>query len=206
MNDVEICNLALGHLGQDANITSIDPPELSFEALLCARFYPLARDVLLESADWTFAMREEVPARVASDRPTWSYAFRVPENCLRVVKLRQVGFTHSPMQPEIDTDDPWQVEADRLGNPTIYTHVGNPFVRYVSRDTPASTWSPLFIQALTWKLAAMLAGPIYKGEIGRDEAKRCEEMLTLYMRRAVSSNVGQSNVRLYRMPPWISRR
>jgi hypothetical protein len=46
---IDICNLALSHIGQAADVSSIDPPENSIEAEYCARFYPMARDTLLEA-------------------------------------------------------------------------------------------------------------------------------------------------------------
>ena len=42
--EVDICNLALAHLGDDATIASIKPPEGSAQAEKSARFYPIARD------------------------------------------------------------------------------------------------------------------------------------------------------------------
>ena len=40
----DICNMALGHLGDSATVASIDPPEGSAQAEHCARFYPMVRD------------------------------------------------------------------------------------------------------------------------------------------------------------------
>ena len=56
-SEVDICNLALGHLGDNATVSSISPPEGSAQAEHCARFYPIARDALLEMHNWNFAMR-----------------------------------------------------------------------------------------------------------------------------------------------------
>ena len=43
-SDVDVCNLALAHLGDEATVASISPPEGSAQAGHCARFYPMARD------------------------------------------------------------------------------------------------------------------------------------------------------------------
>ncbi len=45
---VDLCNLALAYLGDDATVASIDPPEGSAQAEHCQRFYPIARDTLLQ--------------------------------------------------------------------------------------------------------------------------------------------------------------
>lgn len=47
-SEVDICNLALARLGDNATVASIDPPEGSAQAEHCARFYAIARDSLLE--------------------------------------------------------------------------------------------------------------------------------------------------------------
>ena len=46
---VDVCNLALAHIGQAATISAVDPPEGSVYAELCAHMYPLAMGVLLEA-------------------------------------------------------------------------------------------------------------------------------------------------------------
>ena len=56
-SEVAICNLALAHLGDSATVASIDPPEGSAQSEHCARFYPIARDALLEMHAWKFATR-----------------------------------------------------------------------------------------------------------------------------------------------------
>ena len=52
---VDICNLALSRIGDIASVQSIDPPEASAQAIHCARFYPVARDSMLERHPWGFA-------------------------------------------------------------------------------------------------------------------------------------------------------
>ena len=42
--EVDICNIALAHLGDDATIASLSPPEGSAQAEKAARFYPIARN------------------------------------------------------------------------------------------------------------------------------------------------------------------
>ncbi|CAK0775884.1 conserved hypothetical protein [Gammaproteobacteria bacterium] len=51
---VDICNLALGNLGS-ASIESVD--DGSIEAKYCSRYYPVARDALLEMHNWSFVNR-----------------------------------------------------------------------------------------------------------------------------------------------------
>ena len=68
---VDICNTALAYLGDVANVVSIDPAEGSAQAEHCARFYPLARDALLEMHDWGFATRRVALAGLANPTTQW---------------------------------------------------------------------------------------------------------------------------------------
>ena len=68
-SDVDICNLALSFLGDDANVSSISPPEGSQQSEHCARFYPIARDGLLQMHNWNWASRRRA-SEVRSSSPT----------------------------------------------------------------------------------------------------------------------------------------
>ena len=64
---VDICNLALAHLGDDATISSIDPPEGSAQAEHCKRFYTSARDTLLQLHPWNFASKRIALAELGDE-------------------------------------------------------------------------------------------------------------------------------------------
>lgn len=98
MSEVTICNLALGHLGDTANIASLT--ERSVQAQLCARFYPIARDALLEMSTWGFATRRVKLALVANptlaiaqgvdataDMGTWRYAYALPSDVINAIAV-----------------------------------------------------------------------------------------------------------------------
>ena len=84
---VEICNLALAHLGDDATVASIDPPEGSAQSEHCARFYPIARDSLLQMHTWSFASRRVSLAQVTMPYTMWKYAYGVPADMLTAVAV-----------------------------------------------------------------------------------------------------------------------
>ena len=65
-SEVDVCNMALAHIGAESQVASIAPPDGSVEAGYCARFYPTARRVALESEAWTFAKKRETLAAVES--------------------------------------------------------------------------------------------------------------------------------------------
>ncbi len=79
---IQICNLALSHIGE-TEITSLDPAtDSSRRAALCATFYPAARDLYLESRQWSFALRRVALVKSLSVPSSWLFAYFVPPEAL----------------------------------------------------------------------------------------------------------------------------
>lgn len=153
---VGICNLAVAHLGQQANITSITPPEGSVEAEYCATFYPIARDTVLEDFAWTFASKRTALALLADTISPWLYGYAIPADCL---KTRRV----LPAATEIDhAGVRFAVE-----NGVIYTNEPNAELVYTYFLTDTTKFSPKFVLCLSRLLASFLAGPILRDTTGR---------------------------------------
>jgi hypothetical protein len=102
MSEVTICNMALSHLGDTAEVSSIKPPDGSVQAQFCARFYWMARNALLEMSDWSFAMRRVALAEVTNptvntwtdtdgstetSSGTWAFAYATPADALCMVAV-----------------------------------------------------------------------------------------------------------------------
>ena len=106
-SEVEICNLALAHLGDDATIASIDPPEGSAQAEHCARFYAIARDSLLQMHNWNFASKRVALAGVNMPYTMWAYAYACPGDMMVAVSV---------LPPEVENDYTIRpYPADRYG-------------------------------------------------------------------------------------------
>src|SRR5436305_11802813 len=72
------------------------------------------------------------------------------------------------------TPQPYEVEQDGQGNQIILTNVASPVLRYTIEVSDPTKFSGLFVMALSYLLASMLAGPIIKGDAG---AKMADAML-----------------------------
>lgn len=169
-SDVDICNLALAHLGDEANVSSINPPEGSAQAEHCKRFYPIARNALLEAHGWGFATRRkslaELDVEDTDDELTqWGYAYAYPSDCVRPLVLLMPGATD-----DNDAQD-FVVETLEDGTRVIYTNVEDAKLKYVRLVTDTTKYTPLFVSALARLLASYLAGPIVKGETGMKVAQ-----------------------------------
>lgn len=180
-SEVDICNTALGHLGDEANISAITPPDGSIQAEHCARIYPMARDELLEMHNWRFAVKRKALALLSTtEQPQeWAYTYEYP-SCIRVIAVRPENepttsnagliFNEQEFLTKPQTF-PFTIESLDDGTQVIYTNVENATVHYLAAVTDTSKFSPLFVAALGRLCAHYLAGPIIKGKAGVEMAK-----------------------------------
>lgn len=199
-SEVDICNLALSRLGDNATVASIDPPEGSAQAEHCALFYPLARDSLLEMHPWKFATRRVLLARLAVPTWDWQYAYAWPADALRVLAV---------LPQTASSDDETQafvVEAAPDGSPMILSNQEAASLRYIGRTTDTTRFPPLVSDCLAWLLASYLAGPVIKGDAGAGMAKTCLQSFLFAFSQAKVSDANQQKTRPKHVPQWISAR
>lgn len=157
-SEVDICNAALSHIGEGATVAAINPPENSVEAMHCARFYPMARDAMLEAHAWRFNTKRADLAELA-DNPQeaiWGFAYQLPNLCLRPLRV---------LQPDTSDDfkgQPFEVETDTDGSLILFTNVEDAVLVYCAKVTDTAKFSPSFTIALGILVGHFLAGPITK--------------------------------------------
>lgn len=224
-SEVDICNLALGHLGDNATVSSISPPEGSAQSEHCARFYPIARDALLEMHNWNFSMRRVNLAQLTNIWPEWKYAYALPADAINIIAVMPPDAYDDYATKFVPTDTPsfahnyspmitagryspqdFTVEVGDDGNHILYTNQEKAMLRYTMYVTDTTSYSPLFVMALSWQLASMLAGPILKGDAGSAEAKRCTQMAMGYISKAQASDSNQRRNVIEHIVPWTSGR
>lgn len=197
---VDICNLALSHLGDTGTVASIDPPEGSAQSEHCARFYPIARDTMLEMHPWNFATRRATLALLDVPTWTWEYAYSLPSNTVKVLSV---------LPSHVDDDlesEPYETEAGADGSLVIRTNLAEATVRYTMRVEDPTRFSPLFTEALTRLLAAYLAGPVIKGDAGRKAGLAQMQLFQQMASRAMVSDANQRQIMRDPVAPWISSR
>ncbi|MGE8659113.1 MAG: hypothetical protein ACN6O8_20405 [Achromobacter sp.] len=189
-SDVDICNLALAHIGDDATVSSIDPPEGSAQAEHCSRFYPIARDAVLEAHDWNFASTRAVLAQVASQWSSWAFCYELPTECLRAIAVlppdatddysaslrdaSEIGYPGARLVGGAARYMPQEfcVETDANNRPLLYTNQAQAVLRYTRRMRDTTKFSPLMVDALSRLLASYLAGPVPPRNRGRLRSSR----------------------------------
>ncbi len=79
---IDICNMALSHIGE-TTITSLDPAvDPSRNAALCNTFYRRARDPLLQSRQWSFALRRVALVKTLISPSSWLFGYYVPPEAM----------------------------------------------------------------------------------------------------------------------------
>lgn len=219
-SEVDIANLALAHLGDDATVSSFNPAEGSAQAEHCARWYPIARDSLLQQHDWGFATRKGTLVQVngyVDPTGEWQYAYAKPNNCIKVVEVRPPATANTlpltsyplsvPAPINAGYNRPAAIEFDTItndnGDEIIVTNQIQASIIYIIRVTDTSKFSPLFVDTLSWYLGGYLAGPVIKGEEGRAEAKGMFAIAMNLMGKATTADANQRIKRPDPATPWV---
>ena len=141
--DIDICSKALLKLGAES-ITSFS--EGTAEAEISASLYPLAKDGLLSSYPWSFAVAQARLPRLA-ENPLADYgnAYLLPTDFLRVISAgsgnQGRGINYRIFENKLHTDMP---------------EVNLTYIRQVKE----SEFPPFFVEALVAKLSAEICIPL----------------------------------------------
>lgn len=206
------------------------------QAQLCARFYPMARNTLLELGSWGFATRRARLAQLSNptvqgtnDWGTWAYAYALPSDTVNPIAVisasavddyeakwpdfffanpRPQGPYGSLPVPGSPTiaSQPFVVETMNDGTAIVLTNVSDAVLRYTALVTDTTKFSALFTISLSWFLASMLAGPILKGEAGAAAGAAALKMFETFEGQAEASDANQRKVSIEPAVSWIRGR
>ena len=150
----DIANYALEYIGRKT-IANIDT-ETGREASVCKRFYDLARQAVLRDHKWGFATRSITLASVAiDDFVGWEYAYQYPVDALYASEIYNAA----------DSDPiAYTIESNHdLDGKFILTDQEDAILTYVADTDETHLFDSQFVEALSYKLAAMITVPL-KGE------------------------------------------
>jgi hypothetical protein len=122
-------------------------------ARLLSRHFDITRQAELTKHAWSFAIfRGELEGLESEAIPagtTYSYAYNMPENALRILPITDTGEAHG-------VSIPWKLEGTTL----LVDQSGPLLVRYIGNLTDPADWNPLFTEALAARLAMKVALPL----------------------------------------------
>jgi len=148
ISDIDICNMALSHLGDYGSVTNIEQPEDSNEILFSV-WYDNSRETLLRNTMPNFSLKRKLVAKLAIE-PIFGYAYgyEYPKDCIKLLGINNIDLKRTNYAVEgnvIYLDDDYED-----GLPIRY--IEN--VKDVTKFT--SDWSEL----LSWYLASNVCLPI----------------------------------------------
>ena len=134
---VEICNGALNQLGAT---TILSLTEDSKNARLCNSRYTQVRDSVFRSHPWN-CLQKRVELAADTDAPAWgfSYAYTLPADCLRLLRI-------------LDYDSNYKVEGRK-----ILSNTSGMKILYIGRITDPNEYDELLRETLSASLAADIA-------------------------------------------------
>ena len=165
---VDICNLALGHLGEHS-IISVNPPDDSRQAVLCNRFYADSVNDVLQLHEWNCAIKRASLAQEASTPAFgYSYQYQLPNDCLHVIEMSEAIYTY-------------KIEGGKL-----LTDAGTVSIKYISSSVNPPLFSNLLAEAIALWLAWKMVFPLTNN-------KDVEVLILGKFRLALSLAIGRDN-------------
>lgn len=154
MNKIQICNLALLHLGK-GEIQDIDEDTTSGRA--CKATYDIARRKLLEMAEWNFATRTQALVAIDDDQEEleYEYAYAWPNDCLVARYL---------VNEASDDVIGFKVQLDEDGiHKIILTDEDDIHLCYTADMELTGNFSSAFCEALSVKMAMAMCPILVSG-------------------------------------------
>lgn len=150
---IDVFNMALGHIGVSSTIN--DELERSPERVICSRYWDTCRDALLayKSMPWSFANALEKLAMLPGDPPDgWGFRYRYPNDCINAIEIYadNVRATSNDRRSQFDV-------AYQADGRVILCDVREATLRYTKRITEVERWPAQFVEAMSFRLAAMIA-------------------------------------------------
>jgi len=177
-SEIQICNLALYNIGVHS-IESLS--ENTKQAAACNTFYDITRDAVLSDYAWGFAKKREVLALETDTYSGWDYAYAYPTDCLKAHKIYDAtGEIAGRIEFEISVNND-------LNKRLILTNEEDAELLYTARVTTPNLFGALFIEALSFAIAARLAQPLKADLKLRDEMNK-EYALRLFRAEARDAN------------------
>jgi len=164
---IDIVNTALVQLGAKT-ITSLEDD--SRQAEVMKTIYYIARDAVLEDANWTFATKPFTPAASASaPQYGWTHAYPIPSDILRVTGVYR-GYL-GPWFPNANGQRPeWPKSPHVVMGGDILSNDNPIYCEGIRRMEDEGGYSALFTDAFAQKLAYMAAPAITESNPKRDFA------------------------------------
>jgi hypothetical protein len=192
-SQVDICNMAIGHVREDAVIQAIDEGTPASDA--CQTFYETIRRAMLRDHPFNFAKSYRTLSPTGTPPAPWLYRYSYPSDCLRAIEIVNPAGRSAPA---ID----FEIYQDG-GTTYIATDQEDAVLKYTSNVTDPNRFDPSFTATFAWILAYHVAGPI----TGSREI--VQETLTIAQNAwnsAITNDANEGEQDYDEEPEWLTAR
>jgi hypothetical protein len=153
ISQVDICNLALTHLGVKP-ITSLEDSSAPARALKL--IFNNTRDAVLRAHNWNFASKTEALAEISGEPVLgWSHLYKYPSNALFIRKIMNDQTLSITTPQEFK-----ECLSPRTNQKAIAAKIPLAYAEFTVRITDSNSFDANFVDALSYRLAATLAQPL----------------------------------------------
>lgn len=193
---LDIWNVALLNATVKTAIASLT--EQSAEAAACAVRYPSLVRTILRGTDWNCVRRRVALEEVACGAvwpPSWRYMFVHPADCL-AIRGFDLGLPQASIPNWTCVD--YEVADDASAGKTILMNIACPVMIYTSYELDLvngayeAKFDASLREALSWALAAAIAGPL-TGSRSTADAVKAEARAVIAQAEATNANEGAPN-------------
>lgn len=193
-----IINVSLRRIGE-SRINNLDT-DTGKEARAARDLYEEARDDLLRSHPWNFAVKRKKLAQLATTPVFgWEYGYGLPADWIRTISVH-------PYDGYDDTNVEYRMETqDISGTPTrvLLSDSNQIYLRYVARITDVALMTADFREALSMRLARDLS-------VALEKSSSVYELMDKQFRRALSNAQSvdgmEDHPETFREGSWVTDR
>jgi hypothetical protein len=199
LTTTQIVNIALGKAQVTTRLTDLST-DTTKEAKRGRDIYEQTRDAMLRSHVWNFSKYRVELAEVTPDVTLVGFdkAFALPADWLRTIAVSPVNEDNCRVKYKQET-----VLVSSAYTRVFLTNSTTLFLRYVRQVTETALFDPMFIEALTWMLAADFASSIEKSN---SHADFCRGEYRRELASARAANGVEDFPDEYPMGSWVTER
>lgn len=230
--DVDICNMALSHLGISGTVVSLNPPDQSPTAQACGFWYAKCRNQLLQSAPWNFAYKYEaltpdgsvLPGSGFGETyafPGWRFAYQLPIDCIQAVQVvTRAGirfgaqywnnwWSSYPQQIYAIPKIPFKIfeSTARRGELCIACDISSVteavYLFYINAVENTALFDPMFIEALSYEIGSKIGGRL---RADAQKVQYCVQMAQSKRLEALAQHLNAAQQDRERASPSITTR
>lgn len=191
---VAVCNLALDELPHRV-ITSLEENVLAAE--VCRRQLPIVLGEIMESNEWSFALKRLALTAITNDRADqYAYAYQVPDDLAMPLRiLPAVADVTAPylLAGQRLASSAGIVDLDAIGfdfeGSTLWTNEPAARLEYVVNDPVYTAMSKRFLRILALYLAVRICMPIKQDAARKNELHSEYE---LYRQRTTAADLNRN--------------